>query len=366
MGSNCYLVCGEDDFQVTLETRRVLDRLMPPEQRELGLEVVDGRVETVDEALATIRQTLESMSMDGLFGGDKVVWLREPAFLSNDRIAKTEAVKTAVQTLAAKIKGGVPEGQALLVSTFSINRGSVFFKSFGGGDAVIDLGSALKPKECRERAVELVAAWLQKNALNMTTAVRNSFIERVGADSRRLVSELEKLKCYCGDRTEATSADVGEIVSGGQATEIWGFLDAFASRKADAMLTQLRRLYMQLESPIRLVSSLETRVQDLLLVREALSRNWARNAGYGGLQWAALPPEIESFLASQEKDIRKWPPFRTRNLAMQAECWTLGELRAARHVLLETREKLVSTGLSQEGLLETGLIRALGARGRKN
>ena len=366
MGSNCHLVCGEDDFQVTLETRRVLDHLMPPAQRELGLEVVDGRVESGDETLAAIRQTLESMSMDGLFGGDKVIWLREPAFLSNDRIARTEAVKTAVQTLAAKIKEGLPAGQALLVSTFSINRGSVFFKSFGGGDAVIDLGSALKPKESQERANELVATWLRENDLKMSTAVRSGFIEKIGTDSRRLVSELEKLKCYCGDRTEATSADVGEIVSGGQTTEIWDFLDAFASRKADAMLTQLRRLFTQLESPIRVVSSLETRVQDLLLVREALSRKWARNAGFGGLQWAALPPEIESFLASQEKDIRKWSPFRTRNLAMQAECWTLGELRAARHVLLETREKLVSTGLSPEGLLETGLIRAMGARGRKH
>ncbi len=365
MTKNCHLICGEDDFQVGLEAHRMIDALVPPDQRTFGLEVVDGRVETLDESLQVIRRCLESMSMDGLFGGgDKLIWLREPACLSQDRIARSPSTKDLLEELTAKIKAGLPEGQHLLLTTAKINRGSALFKAFAAHGEVNDFGSNLKAKACEARAGRLLDDWLPRVGLTMKPGVRQEFLARAGTDSRQLVSELQKLACYCGSGGEARSADVQAIVSGGQFSEIWNFLDAFGMRRADELIQQLRIQLEQSENPIRLASSLETRVTELLLLREALDRKWAVPAGYAGLKWSELPPDIEAWLASQEQDIRKWNSYRLSRLVMQANVWTLRELRVARHVLIELREGLVSTNLPKEFLLEVNLIRALGRKAR--
>ena len=367
MSGLCQLICGEDDFQVSLEARKIVDELVTPENRTFGLEVIDGRVENIEECLGVIRKSLEAMAMDGLFGGgDKTIWLREPAFLSIDRIAKNDGVKRLLQELTERIKAGLPEGQNLLVTTFKINRGSAFFKAFAAAGTVKDFGSGLKGKACDTRAKKLVDEWLPRLQLKMDEAVRLQFIARVGTDSRQLVSELEKLKCYCGVRPAATAEDVRMIVSGGRISEIWDFLDTFGRRQAAELIAQLRLQLDQSENPIRLANSLDSRVTDLLIIREALDRKWAMFEGYAGLRWMALPPAIETWFATQENDMRKWPAFRVTRLVSQANAWTLRELRVARHLLLEMREKLVSSALPQEWLLEVSLIRALGRPGRKN
>ena len=59
-------------------------------------------------------------------------------------------------------------------------------------------------------------------------------------------------------------------------------------------------------------------------------------------------------------DLRKQSPFRTARLAGQAANYTLNELRAARHYLMEMRERMVSTALDGGFLLETTLLRIVG------
>ena len=48
---SAYLICGEDEFRVSLAVRQLLDMLVPEADRALGLEVFDGAVGKVDEAI---------------------------------------------------------------------------------------------------------------------------------------------------------------------------------------------------------------------------------------------------------------------------------------------------------------------------
>lgn len=68
-----YLFVG-DPYQTEGLARRVIDVLVPENRRSVDLEVYDGR--TTDLAVV-----LDSCRTVGLFGGGKVIWLREPAFL---------------------------------------------------------------------------------------------------------------------------------------------------------------------------------------------------------------------------------------------------------------------------------------------
>ena len=362
-GKSAYLICGDDEFRVSLATKELLDRLVPEAEREFSLDCVDGRVGTVDETVSLLRSVRDALVSDSLFGsGSKTVWLREPAFLSNDRIGKSQDIKDDLADLVARVKTGLGDGMCLVVSTLKINRASAFFKAFSGATgAVVDFGSALKARQRAEAAAELVTEFCARLQLKMEADARRLFLSRVGTESRQIVSELEKLACYCGEGRTATADDVRAIVSSGAVSEVWDFTDAFCSRDAKALVAQVRLQLGQGESAIRLVNSLLTAVGDLLAIREGCERRWATPAG-AGLNWDALPADIAEGLECADKSVLAAAGFQLRKKIDQSALWAVRELRNARHYLLELRELLVSCGLPEEFLLETKLLQAIGLK----
>lgn len=363
-GKTAFLVCGEDDFRVEMTTREILDALVPQNQREFGLEAIDGRVENLGEMGRVFSAVRSALISDGLFGGgDKTVWLREPAFLSIDRIAKSEETKKNIADLVATIKSGLPEGVKLVVSTLKINRGQTFFKAFGGGNGVVyDLGSGLKESELKKKAQELVAEWLEKYGLSMKPNVKAAFVARVGTSSRQLVSELQKLSCWCGDRKEVTLEDINEVSAADANSEVWDLTDAFATRDATKTLSLLSQHLEHGESEIGLVQTLLSTVATLLLLRDAQQRGWAKMEGQG-IVWGAVPEDLSGYLEMSEKDFRKTLyGWRAGKVAEQASGWKVAELRAARHHLLKLREELVSRQLPEQYMMETRIIQAFGVR----
>ena len=365
LGKSAYLICGDDEFRVSLATKELLDRLVPEADRAFGLDQIDGRVGTVDETVAVLRAVRDALVSDSLFGpGSKTVWLREPAFLSNDRIGKSQDLKGDLAELVSRIREGFGEGTHLVVSTLKINRASAFFKAFAGKDcAVADFGSGLKARQKAEAAAELVTDFCTRLKFKMEPDARRLFLARVGTESRQIVSELEKLACYCGEGKAATADDVREIVSSGAVSEVWDFTDAFCTRDPKALVAQVRMQLGQGESATRLVNSLLTAVGDLLAIREGCERHWASPAGQA-LNWDALPADIAEGLESAEKGILSAAGFQLRKKIDQSALWTVRDLRNARHYLLELRELLVSCGLPEEFLLETKLLQAIGLKRR--
>ena len=358
---SAYLVCGDDEYRVATAAAAIVDALVPAADRDFGLDRIDGRVGTVDETIATIRSVRDALVADGLFGGGaKTVWFREPAFLSNDKIAKSDRVKAEVQNLATRIKDGLPEGTRIVVSTQKVNRASAFFKAFAGDAAlIVDFGSALKARQKADAAAELADETCHVIGLSMQSDAMRLFLSRVGTDSRRIVSELEKLAAYCGAGASATPDDVREIVSPGATSEIWDFTDAFATRNRALLVRQIRSQLAQGENAIRLVNSLLSCVGDLLAVREGIDKKWASPGG-GGIDWSALPSDIADGLAAGEKSVISGAGFQLRKKIDQAAGWTLRDLRNARHYILELREALVSCSLPEECLMEAKLLQAIG------
>lgn len=85
-----YLFIGEP-FQTEPAARALIDALVPLEKRSFSLEQYDGRA-------AAIGPVLDSLRMPSLFGGTKLIWVREPTlFLSGEKRADLgEALFAAV------------------------------------------------------------------------------------------------------------------------------------------------------------------------------------------------------------------------------------------------------------------------------
>ncbi|MEI6212373.1 MAG: hypothetical protein WCR06_12200 [bacterium] len=363
MPATIQLVCGSDDYLVEQKARALVDAGVPVADRALGLEVLDGRVETADAARAVIAKCIEAIQTPGFFGSGKLVWLKNATFLNPQvRPGDNEEVKTRLAELTARIKAGLPEGQRLLITPVSIARNTAFFKACAAAGEISDFGSGEKAWEQEKLARERLVGRLQEINLRMSEDVRERFLQRTGTSMRLIVNELEKLRLHLGSATNQVKAeDVDSIVSVGREAMAWDLTDAVGDRDAVRLMHSLRRLQAQEESPIGLVAMIESRVRDLIVLRYAMDQRWleARETEHGPFcKWKEnLPEAADQLLGALPHDPRRVVAFIQRKIAIQATRYTLIELRRARHALLELREKLVSSSAPPEILVETTLLR---------
>ena len=368
MPVSLHLVCGSDDYQVEQRARKIVDTGVPVAERALGLEILDGRVDSADAAIACIRKCIEAVQTPGFFGAGKLVWLKNASFLNPQvRPGDNDNVKARVAELTALIKSGLPVGQVLLITPVSIARNTAFFKACQVAGEVSDFGGSEKPWEQERQAREQLAGLLREANLQMTEEVRERFLQRAGTSTRLLVNELEKLRIYVGKGTDQVKAeDVDAIVSVGREAMAWDLTDALGARDAVKLIQSLRQLQAQNENAIGLVTMAEKRIRELIVLRYAIDQRWlqARDSERGPFcKWnETLPAEADALLGALPKDPRTVSAFIQSKVAVQANRYTLNELRRARHVLIELREKLVSSSAPPEILLETALLRLVAPR----
>ena len=362
MNGGLCLICGDDDYLVDSAARERIDRLVPAADRAFGVEKVDGRVETGDEVRRAVDACIESVQTPGFFGAVKVTWLRNASFLTGGgRVSESAAAKEAVEKLTEWLKGGLLEGQILVITAAKILRSSVFFKVCQKQGEVEDFGGGFKSWELEKLADQRLDAMLAKAELSMGDQARKEFLSRVGFDTRMLTQEVEKLRLYMGGGGLVSAEDVREITSIGREAEAWDLLDAFGERNAFALLDTLNRLSGQKGIGVMLAAMLEKSVRELLVLREAHDRKWIYGGKGGSCGWAAaLPPEAAALLNVLPVNPKTLNAWAMKKKLPHALNYSLQELRVARFRILELREKLVSTGLPEMFLLETTLLRIIG------
>jgi DNA polymerase-3 subunit delta len=366
--SALYLIYGSDDYLIEQKAREIVVAHVPPAARELGLEIIDGRAGTQDEARGAIARALEAVRTDGFFGGGKLVWLKDAAFL-NPLVAPgdAESVKARLAELTACVKAGLPSGQRLLITATTIARNTSFFKACQAAGEVFEFGGNEKPWELEKLARARLDGLLERRGLRMSAAVRERFLARTGPATRLIVQELEKLALYLGNTpAEVSDADVDAVVAVSREAEAWDLTDALGRRDAAGVVRALLRLQSQNEEPIKLAAMIETRLRDLLVLRQALDEGWltVRMGGYNPTcVWSEpLPPTADALLRALPKDPRSAAPFIQGKNAVQAAAYTLAELRRARHLINAMRERLVSSATPPDLLLEMTLLKIVGGR----
>jgi DNA polymerase III delta subunit len=363
MKGKLFFICGDDDYLVDSAARERVNQLVPAAERDFGLDIVDGRKDTGDDAARAVKSCMESVQMPG-FASTKTVWLRDATFLTGggSRAATGEAAKAAVERLAHWLAGEpLDEGQNLIISAQKILRTSVFFKTCQKHGEVIDFGGGLKPWEQEKYAEERLESLLEQAGIRMEGAARREFIARVGFDTRQQVQELEKLRLYLHPKLSATEQDVREITSIGREADAWDVLDAFGERNPKSLLATINKLDGQRGIGIMLGAMLEKTVRDLIILREAFDKKWVYDGGWS----KHIPPEAAVMLNTLPVNPKAMNAWMLRKKLPHALNYTLQELRVARFRVLDMREKMVSTGLPEMHLLLATMLRIVG-KGRSS
>ena len=356
------VVHGDDDFLVGERAREIIDAICPPEQRDTGLFVVDGAVDKAEEVERAVREVEQGLFTVSLFGDATTVWLKDASFLNPYKDpGRSAAAKAQVESLVAKLKAGAP-GNRLVISSRLLDKRSATFKFFDKqADVAVEVFSQPKKTwEVDKAATQQATEWFAEAGIKAPGPILERFIQRTGADSRQIRNEIEKLATYAGDGEMVTEAMIDDLVSPSRDAILWDFSDAVGQGQLGRARALLHRLVFQRESPVALVIQLTNRMRELLVLRECMDLGLLR-----GSQWRpGGPPEAVSWLDRLQPDPRKQHPFRTKNLAAQAANYSVPALRAGRDLLVQTHERMVSTPLPQELLLDLAITRIIAAARR--
>jgi len=363
MKGSLYIITGDDDYLVNSEAEECVKRHISQGEREFGLEMIYGSVSTGEAVRRCVDNAISSVQTPSFFGGAKVTWLRDAAFMpGNGRVSEFQEAKDAVEKLSGFLQGELREGQVLVITAAKIRKNSLFYKTCSALAKVEDFGSGMKSWELQKAAAPRLDLLIEKKGIRMAAAAREEFLQRVGYDTRTIVSELEKLSLYVGDKNAVTVDDVREIVSVGHEAEAWDVLKAFGHRNCAALVKSLDPLSGQNGIGIMLCAMIDKNIRELLVLREAYDRKWISGSGV----WSSrLSIEADMLLKSLPGNYRTMGSWQLKNNLNSALNYTQQELRVARFRIIDLREKLVSSSQPEMFLLETALLRIMAGSHKK-
>jgi len=357
MADNVYFYCGNDEYLVGLNARKRVDLICPAEEQSLSLEVIDGTASKIEEAVAAIDQCVAAFRTVGLFGGKKVVWFRDVAFLKNAVIMKNADVKRLLAELSNDLKAGLAADQFLVLSAPGMDKRSAFYKAIKDIVEIDEYDIPERDYEARPVALKRAVSLFKREGYTIDGKAIELFIDRTGFETRQIMNEVEKLVLFKGDDKSIVVEDVQLMTSASGESVVWDFTDAVAERKLGVAIKVFRQLLFQKQTAIGLIIQMESMYQNLLRFREYMEIGWLRMNG-NRIQWAN-DQEIDDYFAEMSDDPRKMHWFRASKFANQAAPYTVNRLAASKRLVVDTHEKMLSGGgsIPHELMLETLLAK---------
>lgn len=327
------VIVGEDDYLVAQAAAGIIGD-------GTGLEVIDSRTSTNAELqLADLRAADDSFSTPPFLEPRRVTWWKNVGFLpQSGKGGPAEDVKAALEKFARKIAAmPLPENQAFILSGPRLLATSIFAKTLKGAAEFVIFATG-RPQDQRRAALGRVQDLAREMNLQFEPRADEAFVDRVGFDTRSLVSELGKLRDYLGPaRHTVARADVEEISlpGAGVEPEIWAITDAIGERNLAKAIAACRRFELESGFAVLVTTVVEKFFRQLEEICDARAKGCEQKALEGMNPWAA------------------------RRMAAHLANWKLGELRAARHRFMKLRERAVSTAGDADVLVLTELVRTL-------
>jgi len=351
---------GNDDAQVK-DAALSLSRKIAPKDDEFGLEIVSGSADNSDHATRIVGLTIEAIQTMPFFGGEKVVWLQGANFFADNQTGRSETTLSAVESLVDLLSVGLPSDVKLIISASEIDKRRMFYKKVS---KLAEVKTFDKVDTSRAGWETQVMSQVRGKAkaldLEFDGNALDRFVLMVGAETRVLDSELEKLSLYVGDRP-ATEEDVSATVATSHLGIVFEIGDAIARKNLPKALDLIRRQLAQGENAIGiLLAAIVPRVRNLLHARDLVERHRLRvGRNYQDFARAvnALPAADTAHLPrKKDGEVSAYPIFLAAQIS---DRFTVAELKTALEACLEANVRLVTTQLEPHLVLDQLVTRIL-------
>ena len=362
--SNIFAFFGTDEALVK-EAATKLSEKIAPSDKEFGLEIISGAADNAEHAVQIVSRTIEAIQTLPFFGGDKLVWMQGVNFFADNQTGKAESTLAAVETLVDILAFHLPPDVRVIISAGEVDKRRTFYKNLSKC-AKVEIFDKL---DTAKSGWEVnVMGHVQERAAGMRLDFERGALERfvllVGADTRIIDSELEKISLYTNGRP-VTAEEVSCIVAVSHAGVIFEIGEALAKRDLPRCLSLIDQQLRRGESAIGiLLASIVPKIRGLLHIRDLVeSRGIAIGRSYPSFQAAlAKLPAAETAHLPRNKEgvVSAYPIFLA---GQNGAKFSADELKLALEACLEANLRLVTTALDHRLVLHQLVTRILTRRG---
>jgi len=274
-------ICGQDDFLVGRMGRERFEELSGATADEFSREVVSGFAANVDEVAMAVNRFREAVLTLPMFGGRRVVWLKDVNFLADTVTGRAETTVSLVGDLQDVLLAVDPAETAVLITAAPVDRRRSFakwceksadFVLAGGGDDSDALAA-------------VVAAEARAVGAEFGPGAQELLLARTGANTRLLVEEVHKLAAHAAG-APIDEASVALLTPNAAQGDFFETADAFFSGDLRWTLEALRRHFFAGGDARPVLAALQNRNRILIQLR-ALADAGAATAGPGGVRGLA-------------------------------------------------------------------------------
>ena len=354
-------ICGQDDYLVGRLGLERFNALAAEVTDEFSREVISGFAANVSEVESAVNRLRESVQTVAMFGGKRVVWLKDVNFLADTVTGRAEGTLKLVEDLQEILAGLHPEETALLITASPVDRRRSFPKwcekqadfALAGGEGD-NPGEALAGMALAE--AKALGAEFAPGAIELLLA-------KVGANPRLLLEETRKLATYAGAGEKIAEAHVTELTPNAAEGDFFEAAEAFFSGDLPWTLAALHRHFFAGEDARPVISALQNRNRLLLQVRTLLDAGEVRLGprGIEGLPNAAATHGLKYAGAAAKSSFNVFTqnPWYLGKLVSNPNLPTLRRLIDNQQEFIATFEEIVRRPHEQEEVLRDLAVRCL-------
>jgi DNA polymerase III subunit delta len=358
---NFTFICGPDDFLVGRLGMQRFAALATEVPDEFSREVLSGFAANVGEVESTVNRFRESVQTVSMFGGRRVVWLKDVNFLADTVTGRAESTLKLVEDLQQILTTLNPADTAVLITAAPVDRRRAFpkwceknadFTLVGGDDAD---GSALEGVILAE--AKAVGATFAPDAVRLLLA-------KVGSNTRLLVEEVHKLSSFVNEGERIEETHVAELTPNVAEGDFFESAEAFFSGDLKWTLAALERQFFAEPNATRpILAALQNRNRILLQVRALLDAGEVRIGprGLDGLPKAAATYGSHFTGATEKSSFNLFTqnPWYVGKLAGNAKMPTLRRLIDNQQEFITAFEEVIRRPHEQEEVLREMAVRCL-------
>jgi DNA polymerase-3 subunit delta len=359
---NFSFICGQDDFLVGRMGRKRFDELSGDTPDEFSQEIINGFAVNGDEVEAAVNRFREAVQSIPMFGGRRVVWLKDVNFLADSVTGKSEATLGRVEDLQQLLEKVNPEETAVLITAAPVDRRRSFakwceknsdFALADGGDDGDSLG-AVAQAEARQ-----IGVTFGPGALELLLA-------KTGANTRLIVEEVHKLATHAGDGATIDEATVALLTPNAAQGDFFETADAFFSGDLSLTLAALKRHFFAGGDARPVLAALQNRNRILIQLRALADAGDVRVGprGVDGLSKAGgtYSPMFGDAAAEKSSfNVFTQNPWYVGKLAGSARLPTLRRLIDNQRAFIDAFEEILSRPDAQSDVLRDMAVRCLAA-----
>jgi len=266
------IVAGKDEYLVERDARALYNQAVQKAGPEADKEIIAGTITRVDEALSIELQFLESVNTLSMFGGAKVVWLRNVNWIGDSVPSRSEEVKESMtKVLAAAAACVGPVSVILSFTPYDGRRKDLAEYKDKANEFVIHASAAKSPFSKDDPQGDMQLGLIEKTfrdaGVKFARGVPEVIIGRVGQSTRMVLMESEKLAIYAGPGGTLKESDVHLLVPTFGEGNFFEPIEAFAERDLAWSLEALDRYFFNEDSCRPLLSALQNRLRLLIQIR---------------------------------------------------------------------------------------------------